>query len=134
MKNRRTPDQVRALRKPFDRDLASGLTVADACRKHGIREPSYHRWRQRHDPAQADDSRRIRELEATVQRLESLVLELAPEKQMLQELVKKSGDAHPTAGRCGRPGRAKGAKPATGGPAVGLLPEYAPVSTETARR
>jgi putative transposase len=89
MKKRRTPDQVRALLKQFDRDLASGLTVADACRKHGISEQSYYRWRQRHDPGQADDSRRIRELEATVKRLESLVLELAQEKQMLQELVKK---------------------------------------------
>lgn len=89
MKKRRTPDQVRALLKQFDRDLASGVTVADACRKHGVSEQSYYRWRQLHDPTQADDARRIRELETTVKRLESLVLELAQEKQMLQELVKK---------------------------------------------
>jgi putative transposase len=89
MRKRRTPEQIRAMLKQFDRDLSAGLTVADACRKHGISEQTYYRWRQRHDPASADEARRIRELEGTVKRLESLVLELAQEKQMLQELVKK---------------------------------------------
>jgi transposase-like protein len=43
-------------------DLAKGLTVSDVCRKLGIAENTYYRWRQQHDPAQVDESRRIRQL------------------------------------------------------------------------
>ncbi len=52
-----------------DRDLAKGLTVSDICRKQGIAETTYYRWRQRHAPDQVDSDRRCRELEVEVDRL-----------------------------------------------------------------
>ena len=72
-----------------DRDLAKGLTVADVCRKLGISQNAYYRWRQRHDPAQVDDARRVRELEAEVERLKLLVADLLLDKTMLQAVAKK---------------------------------------------
>jgi hypothetical protein len=63
MKKRRTVDEVARWLRDVDRDLAKGLTVADACRKIGIAESTSSRWRQRHDPAQVDSDRRCRELE-----------------------------------------------------------------------
>jgi putative transposase len=59
------------------------------CRKHGIAENTYYRWRQLHDPAQVDEARRIRELETEVERLKLLVAELLLDKKMLQEVAKK---------------------------------------------
>jgi transposase-like protein len=47
MRKRRKADEVARLLEA-DRDLAKGLTVADICRKLGIAQTTYHRWRQRH--------------------------------------------------------------------------------------
>lgn len=89
MSKRRTAAQIARLLREADRDLAKGLTVADICRKLGIATNSYYRWRQQHDPAQVDDSRRIRELETEVERLKLLVAELLLDKKMLQEVAQK---------------------------------------------
>ena len=72
-----------------DRELAKGLTVSDICRKIGIAETTYYRWRQQHDPEQVYADRRCRELELEVDRLKRLVAELLLDKQMLQDFAKK---------------------------------------------
>jgi putative transposase len=89
MGKRRTPEQIQHLLREADRDLAKGLTVADVCRKLGITETSFYRWRQRFDPAQVDEARRARQLEAEVERLKLLVAELLLDKRMLQDVAKK---------------------------------------------
>ena len=93
MAKRRTAEQITRLLREADRDLAKGLTVADVCRKLGISQNAYYRWRQRFDPAQVDESRRIRELETEVERLKLLVAELLLDKKMLQEVAKKNIDS-----------------------------------------
>ena len=89
MKKRRTADQVARLLRDVDRDLAKGLTVSDACRKHGVGESTSYRWRSRPDPAAVDTDRRCRELESEVDRLKRLVAELMLDKQMLQDIARK---------------------------------------------
>lgn len=89
MSKRRTADQIVRLLREADRDLAKGLTVADICRKFGIAENTYYRWRQQHDPAKVDDARRVRELQLEVERLKLLVAELLLDKKMLQDVAKK---------------------------------------------
>jgi putative transposase len=89
MSKRRTADQIVRLLREADRDLAKGLTVADVCRKLGIAENTYYRWRQQHDLAKVDDARRVRELETEVERLKILVAELLLDKKMLQDVAKK---------------------------------------------
>src|SRR6516164_3121935 len=89
MGKRRTSEQIRRLLREADRDLAKGLTVADVCRQLGISANSYYRWRQRHDPAQVDEARRLRELQAEIERLKLLVAELLLDKKMLQDVAKK---------------------------------------------
>ena len=89
MQKRRTAGEVTRLLRDFDRDLAKGLTIPDICRKVGIAETTYYRWRQRHDPAQVDADRRCRQLEGEVERLKRLVAELRLDKQMLQDIAKR---------------------------------------------
>ena len=89
MRKRRTADQVAQVLREVDRDLAKGLTIADVCRKIGVAQTTYYRWRQRHDPAPVDSDRRCRELETEVDRLKRLVAELMLDKQMLQDIAKK---------------------------------------------
>jgi putative transposase len=89
MRKRRNAEEVARLLRDADRDLAKGLKVADFCRKVGIAETTYYRWRQRDDPKQVDSERRCRELEVEVGRLKKLVVELLLDKTMLQEVAKK---------------------------------------------
>src|SRR4051794_17630611 len=106
MRKRRTDDEVTRLLKDADRDLARGLTVSDFCRKVGVAQTTYHRWRKRHDPAQVDSDRRCRQLEVEVERLKRLVAELLLNEHMLEYLAKKSGDPRPATSRRGISGRA----------------------------
>jgi putative transposase len=89
MGKRRTREQIQRLLRDADRDLAKGLTVGDVCRKHGISQNTFYRWRQRHDPGRVDEARRVRELETEIERLKRLVAELLLDKQMLQDIAKK---------------------------------------------
>ena len=66
MGKRRTAEQITRLLREADRDLAKGLTVADVCRKLGISQNAYYRWRQQHDPSRVDEARRVRELQGEV--------------------------------------------------------------------
>ena len=88
MRKRRTADEVARVLRGIDRDVANGLTVSDICRKIGIAETTYYRWRQQHAPDQVDTDRRCRELEVEVERLKRLVAELMLDKQMLQDIAK----------------------------------------------
>ena len=89
MAKRRTDEQIRRLLKEADRDLAKGLTVSDFCRKAGITEASYYRWRHRFAPAKVDDDRRVRQLQGEVERLKQLVAELMLDNRMLQDVAQK---------------------------------------------
>jgi putative transposase len=89
MRKRRNAEEVARLLRDADRDLAKGLTVSDFCRKVGVAETTYYRWRQRNDPKQVGSERRCRELENEVERLKRLVAELLLDKTMLQEVAKK---------------------------------------------
>jgi len=69
MSKRRTAEQIGRLLREAQRDLAQGLTVADVCRKLGHHRgllPTAALAAAR--PAQADDARRVRHLEAEVER------------------------------------------------------------------
>lgn len=89
MSKRRNAAQIQRLLKEAERDLAKGLVVADVCCKLGVSENTYYRWRRRFDPDQADDGRKVRELEVELKRLKLLVAELLLDKQMLQDVAKK---------------------------------------------
>ena len=89
MRRRRTAEEVTRLLREADHDLAKGLTVSDVCRKHGISDTTYFRWRQERAPGRDDADRRCRELEFEIDRLKRLVAELLLDKQMLQDIAKK---------------------------------------------
>jgi putative transposase len=89
MSRRRNADEVVRLLREAEHDLAKGLTISDFCRKLGIAETTYYRWRQRHAPGQVNNDRRCRELELEVDRLKRLVAKLLLDKMMLQDIARK---------------------------------------------
>jgi putative transposase len=91
-----TSDEITRLLKEADRDLAKGLTASDICRKHGIDQSMYYRWRQKRDRDKVDTDRRGRDLELEVDGLKKLETELLLDKTVDLGFA-KSGKPVPTA-------------------------------------
>lgn len=68
--------------------LAQGGTVADACRRLGVTEQTYYRWRKEYGGLKVDQARRMKELERENARLRQAVSELTLDKVILQEAAR----------------------------------------------
>lgn len=66
-----------------DQLIAQGKTVADVCRVIEVTRQTYHRWRQQYGGMQAEEARRLTQLERENARLIKLLAEAELEKAML---------------------------------------------------
>ena len=64
-----------------------GKTVADVCRVIEVTQPTYHRWRQQYGGMQAEEARRLTQLEKENARLKKLLAEAELEKAMFKDLA-----------------------------------------------
>jgi putative transposase len=78
-----------SIRRDFQADLDAGLNINQACRKAGITPTTYYRWKALLEDPASKEQLRVSELEAEVDRLKLLVAELALDRRMLQEALKK---------------------------------------------
>jgi putative transposase len=67
----------------------SGTPVPEVCRKMGISEPTYHRWKQKYGGLMPSEVKRLRHLEEENVRLRKLVADLTLDKDMLSEVVRR---------------------------------------------
>ncbi len=65
------------------------MNIGQACRKAGIGPTTYYRWKALQENPLSNEQLRVSELEAEVARLKLLVAELALDRRMLQEALKK---------------------------------------------
>jgi transposase-like protein len=63
--------------------LAQGGTMADACRRIGVTEQSYYRWRKEYGGLKMDQARRMKDLERENARLRQAVSDLTLDKMIL---------------------------------------------------
>ena len=66
------------------------MTVAEVCRKMGISEATFYRWKQIYGGMGPSELRKMRQLEEENQKLKRLVANLSLDKAMLQEVLAKS--------------------------------------------
>jgi putative transposase len=66
-----------------------GQTISELCRKHGISEQTFYRWRRKYGGMGEPDVRRLRELERENGRLKKLVAERDLEIDVLREVLGK---------------------------------------------
>jgi putative transposase len=66
---------------------AAGVEVRELCRKHGITETTFYRWRAKYDGIQLAEAKRLRLLEDENRRLKKLVADLSLDNAMLKDLV-----------------------------------------------
>ncbi len=89
MHNRPRPERIAKILREIQTDLDTGLNVNLACRKAGIASTTYYRCKALQENPVSNDQFRIFELESEVDRLKLLVAELALDRRMLQEALKK---------------------------------------------
>jgi putative transposase len=87
-RTRHTPEQIVRKLREADADLANGLSVPDVCKKLGVAEPTYYRWRNQIGGLKADEMRRLKDLEKENGRLKALVADLSLDKAILQEALR----------------------------------------------
>ena len=84
-KSRFTEAQIIAVLK----EVENGQTVADVCRKHGISQPTYHRWKAKYGGLQVSEAQRLRQLEDENRRLKQLVADQSLDLQALKLVLSK---------------------------------------------
>ena len=85
-KSRYSPDQVAfALRQ-----AEGGTPVSEICRKMGVSEQTYYRWKKQYAGMGVAEVRRLRVLEEENGKLRLLVADLSLDKQMLQDVLRKN--------------------------------------------
>jgi len=71
------------------RQAEGGTSVAEVCRKTGITEQTYYRWKKKFAGMGVAELARLRQLEDENGKLKSLVADLTLDKHMLQEVLRK---------------------------------------------
>ena len=84
-RKRYTPEQIIGFLREVEIALSQGDTVGPICRRLGISEQSYYRWRKEYGGMKINQARRLKELEKENQRLRKAVSDLTLDKLILKE-------------------------------------------------
>ena len=71
------------------RQVESGVAVGEVCRKLGISEVTFYRWKKKFGELGLPELRRLRQLEEENRKLKQLVADLSLDKAMLQDVLRK---------------------------------------------
>lgn len=72
------------------RQVEGGTVVGEVCRKLGISEQTFYRWKRKYAGIGVAELRRLRQVEDENRRLKQLVADLTLDRQMLQEALRKN--------------------------------------------
>jgi len=73
------------------RQAESGTPVPEVCRKMGIAEQTFYRWKNKYAGMGVAEFRKLPILEEENRKLKQLVADLSLDKQMLQDVLRKKG-------------------------------------------
>ena len=71
------------------KEKEAGVKLADLCRRHGISEQTFHRWKAKFGGMEVNDARRLKQLEDENRRLKHLVADLTLDNQALTAITAK---------------------------------------------
>ena len=87
-RKRFTAEQIINMLREAEVLLNQDSTVGEVCRKLGISEQTYYRWRKDYGGMRVDQARRLKELEKENARLKKLVADLSLDKDILKEAAR----------------------------------------------
>lgn len=82
-----TAEQIIDMLRQAEVELAQGATIPVVCRKLGITDQTYYRWRKEYGGLRVDQAKRLRELEKENTRLKRIVADQALDLAILKEAV-----------------------------------------------
>jgi transposase-like protein len=87
-RNRHKPEQIIAKLREAEVEIARGAAVIAACRKIGVTEQTYYRWRKEYGGLKVDQAKRLKDLEKENGRLKKIVADLELDKAILKEAAR----------------------------------------------
>ena len=84
-RKRFSAEEIIQKRREAEVHLSQGNTIPEACRKIGVTDQTYYRWRKEYGGVRTDQAKRLKELERENARLKKLVAEAELDKAILRE-------------------------------------------------
>ena len=85
-RKRYSAEQIVAKLRAAEVELSKGQTTAQVCKKLGISEQTYYRWRREYGGLRVDQAKRLKQLERENARLKKLVADQAVDISILKEV------------------------------------------------
>jgi putative transposase len=85
-RSRYTEEQIIGILK----EVEAGLSVADACRKHGMSQWTLYAWRKKYQGMTVSEAKRLKALEEENRRLKQLVANLSLDNAALKDVLSKN--------------------------------------------
>ena len=82
---RHTPEQIINKLRQAEVEIANGATIAQVCKKIGVTDQTYYRWRNEYGGMRVDQAKRLKELEKENAQLKKLVADQALDISILKE-------------------------------------------------
>ncbi len=84
-KSRFSEQQIAFILKQAD----DGTSVDEVCRKAGVSQQTYYRWRKKYGGLMPSELRRLKQLDDENNRLKRMVADLSLDKEMLQDVIRR---------------------------------------------
>jgi transposase-like protein len=81
------PEQIINRLRTAEVELSQGRTVVQVCKKIGITEQTYYRWRKEYGGMRTEQVKRLKNLEKENARLKKLVADLSLDNEILKEVA-----------------------------------------------
>jgi putative transposase len=85
MKKRFTEEQIVRILQ----EAEAGMSTRDVCRKHGIAEQTFYRWKAKYGGMDVSDAKRLKALEHENSELKKVVADLTLDNRMLRDVNSK---------------------------------------------
>jgi transposase-like protein len=83
-----SPEQIIGKLREAEVLLSKGASVAEVCRRIGVTDVTFYRWRKLYGGMQIAEAKRMKELEKENVRLRRLVADLSIDNQILKEVAR----------------------------------------------
>ncbi len=84
-RKRHTEEQIINVLK----EAEAGMRTPDVCRKHGISDATFYKWKNKFGGMDVSEARRLRTLEDENRRLKTMVADLSLDNQALKAVLEK---------------------------------------------
>ena len=85
MKRRFSEEQIIGILKEHE----AGISAKELCRRHGMSDASFYKWKAKFGGMEVSEARRLRDLEAENPTLNKLVADLSLDKMALEDVLRK---------------------------------------------